>query len=169
MKSITHAAAGSLKWAQINAKQHELRSQDGLLATLEFRSVWGTLSTAKNAEGCFTFKRIGFWQSRASIRPCGSDTELAVFANNTWASGGTLEFPDGRKYKATTNFWMTRLEFTSEADESLVRFHYGGVFRKKADVELTDAARRDSHTHLLVTFGWYLAVMLNNDAVAAAT
>ena len=64
---------------------------------------------------------------------------------------------------------MTRLEFTSEGDQTLVRFHYGGVFRKKADVEITDAAHRDPHTHLLVTVGWYLAIMLSRDAVAAAT
>ena len=97
MKAITEAPAGSLKWAQVNAKQHELRSQDDLVATLEFRSLFGTLGTAKSAEGCFTFKRTGFWQSRASIRRCDSETEVAVFVNNTWVSGGTLEFPDGRK------------------------------------------------------------------------
>jgi hypothetical protein len=169
MKAITHAEAGSLKWAQVNAKQHELRSQDDVVATLEFRSLFGTLGTAKSAEGCFTFKRTGFWQSRAGIRACESDEELALFTNNTWASGGTLEFPDGRKYKATTNFWMTRLEFRSEADQSLVAFHYGGVFRKKADVEITDAARRDPHTHLLVTFGWYLAIMLSREAAVVAS
>ena len=169
MKTITQAVGGSLKWAQVSAKHHELRSADELIASLEFRSLLGTFATAKSGDGCFTFKRTGFWQSRATIRACDSDTEIAVFVNNTWASGGTLEFPDGRKYKATTNFWMTRLEFTSETDESLVQFNYGGVFRKKADLEISEAARRDPHTHLLVTFGWYLAIMLSNDAVAAAT
>jgi hypothetical protein len=169
MKAITHASTGSLTWAQVSAKHHELRSPDDVIATLEFRSVFGTLGTAKSADGCFTFKRIGFWQSHASIRACESDAELAVFRNNTWASGGTLEFADGRKYKATTNFWMTRLEFTSDTDENLVRFHYGGVFRKKADVEISDAARRDPHTHLLVTFGWYLAIMLSRDAAVIAS
>jgi len=169
MKDITQTAAGSLTWAQVSSKLHELRSQDDVIATLEFRNLFGTLGTAKSGDGCFTFKRIGFWQSRAGIRACDSDAEVAVFVNNTWASGGTLEFPDGSRYKATTNFWMTRLEFTSEADQSLVRFHYGGMFRKKADVELSDAARRDAHTHLLVTFGWYLAIMLSRDAAVAAS
>ena len=169
MKTITQAAAGSLKWAQVSGKAHELRSQDDVIATLEFRNVFGTLGTAKNADGCFTFKRIGFWQSRASVRACESDAEIAVFVNNTWASGGTLEFPDGRNYKASTNFWMTRLEFTSEADESLVRFHYGGVFRKNADVEVSETARRDPHADLLVTFGWYLLIMLSRDAAVVAS
>jgi hypothetical protein len=169
MKTIAQAAAGSLKGAQVSTKHHELRSQDEVIATLEFRNVFGTLGTAKSGDGCFTFKRVGFWQSRASIRACESDAELAGFVNNTWASGGTLEFPDGRKYKATTNFWTTRLEFTSEADESLVRFHYGGMFKKKADVEVSETARRDPHAHLLVTFGWYLVIMLRRDAAVAAT
>ena len=106
------------------------------------------------------------WQSRASIRAFDSDAEIALFTNNTWAFGGTLEFPGGKRYKATTNAWMTRLEFTSESEERLVGFHYGGFFRRRADVELSPAALPDPHLHLLVTFGWYLAIMLSNDAAA---
>jgi hypothetical protein len=168
MKKIAQAAAHALKWAQVSSKRHELRSDDELVATLEFRSACGTLGTAEGADGCFTFKRVGFWQSRASVRGCDTDAELALFSNNTWKLGGTLEFPDGARYKATTNFWMTRLEWKSEAEESLVSFHYGGVFRKKADLEIAAAARQDRHLHHLVTFGWYLAVMLSNDAATAA-
>jgi hypothetical protein len=166
MKKIAQAASQMLKWSQVGARRHELHSDDELVATLEFRSMFGTLGTAEGADGCFTFKRVGFWQSRASIRDCESVAEVALFTNNTWASGGTLEFPDGARYKGTTNFWMTRLEWKSEAEKPLVSFHYGGVFRKRADVEIAPAARQDRHLHLLVTFGWYLAVMLSHDAAA---
>ncbi len=168
MKKIAQAAGHALKWSQVSGKRHELLSDDELVATLEFRSVFGTLGTAEGADGCFTFKRVGFWQSRATIRECDSDAEVALFTNNTWASGGTLEFPDGARYKGTTNFWKTRLEWKSESEESLVSFLYGGVFRKKADVEIATAARQDRHLHHLVTFGWYLAVMLSHDDANAA-
>ena len=165
MRRIAQSSHG-LKWAEVSARQHELRAGDELVATLGLQSRFGTLAKAESGDGCFTFKRVGFWQSRASIRACDSEAEVALFTNNTWASGGTLEFPDGRRYKATTNAWMTRLEFTSESEERLVGFHYGGFFRRKADVELSSAALQDPHLHLLVTFGWYLAVMLSNDAAA---
>ena len=61
---------------------------------------------------------------------------------------------------------MKRLEFMSESEERLVGFQYGGFFRRKADVELSPAVLQDPHLHLLVTFGWYLAIMLSNDAAA---
>ena len=165
MRKIAQSSHG-LKWAEVSARQHELRAGDELVATLKLQSGFGTLAKAESGDGCFTFKRVGFWQSRASIRACDSDAEVALFTNNTWQSGGTLEFPGGTRYKATTNAWMTRLEFRSESEEQLVGFHYGGLFRRKADVEVSSAALQDPHLHLLVTFGWYLAIMLSNDAAA---
>jgi hypothetical protein len=166
MKRIALAAGQPLKWTQESSTEHELRSETDLIATLKFRSLFGTLATAESGDGCFTFKRVGFWQSRAAIRACDSETDLAIFTNSTWSSGGTLEFPDGRKYKATTNFWMTRMEFKSESEEPLVGFHYGGFFHRKAVVEITPAGQRDPNLHLLVSFGWYLAIMLSHDAAA---
>jgi hypothetical protein len=166
MKKIAPAATQLLTWSQENSKEHVLRSGPDLVATLKFRSLFGTLATAESGDGCFTFKRTGFWQSRATIRTCDSETDLATFTNHTWKSGGTLEFPDGLKYKATTNFWQTRMAFTTESEEPLVGFHYGGFFKMKADVEVTPPGLRDPLLHLLVTFGWYLAVMLSHDAAA---
>lgn len=84
--------------------------------------------------------------------------------NNTWSSGGTLEFPDGRKAKATTNLWMSKLEFQTEGDEPLVRFDYGGAFRLSAKVVISPAAREREDLPLFVLFGWYLAFMLYEDS-----
>lgn len=148
--------------------EYELRSGPELVATLKFRSMWGTLATAESGDGCWTFKRVGFWQNQATIRACGSDTELAVFKNNTWASGGTLECSADRKFKATTNFWLTNLTFQTEADEPLIHFKYGGVFHRSADVEISPLARSIPDVPLLVLLGWYLAVMLDSDAGAGA-
>ena len=61
------------------------------MATLRFRSIWGSLATAESADGCWTFKRVGFLQTRATIRTCESEDEIAVFKNNSWTGGGTLE------------------------------------------------------------------------------
>jgi hypothetical protein len=69
---------------------YELRSEEELIAQVHFKSLWGTLATAESADGCWTFKRVGFLQSRATIRACGSDAEIATFKNHTWSGGGTL-------------------------------------------------------------------------------
>ena len=169
MRRIADVANG-LGWLQPNAlkSEYELRSGEELVETLKFRGMFGTLATAECADGAWTFKRVGFWQHRATIRAQGSDADLAVFRNNTWASGGELTFQDGRTFRASTNLWMTRFAFTGAGDEPLVRFHYGGVFHRSADVELAPEARTLPELPLLVLFGWYLVIMLDRDAGAVA-
>ena len=81
----------------------------------------------------FVFSMHRFFQQRASIRKCDAETEVALFTNSTWTGGGTLECANGRRFLATTNLWSTRFDFTTEAEEPLVKLHYGGVFRLKAD------------------------------------
>lgn len=170
MQSIVDVAQQPLQWMQpsLLKEAYELRTGEALVATLNFRSSWGTLATAQSADGCWTFKRTGFWQNKASVRVCGMETDLAVFQNNTWSNGGTLTFSDERHFKATTNFWMTNYEFRTEADEPLVRFKYGGVFRLSAQVEILPAASGLAELPLLVLFGWYLAIMLYMDSASAA-
>jgi hypothetical protein len=145
---------------------YELLAGEALLATLRFRSSLGTLATAETAAGCWTFKRVGFWQTRLTVRDCGLDQDVAVFKNNTWSGGGTLEFGDGRIYRATTNFWQTNLDFKNNQDGSLLRFHSRGFFHFSANVDIDRAAARLPELPLLITLGWYLIVMLQQDAAA---
>jgi hypothetical protein len=104
MRRIAEAAREDLHWSQPRARkrEYELQSSGQLVAKLTFRSGWGTFATAESADGCWTFKRVGFWQNKASIRGCGSEADIATFANNTWKGGGTLRFTDGAEFKATT-------------------------------------------------------------------
>ncbi len=148
---------------------YELRRGTDVLATLRFRSVWGTFATAESAEGCWTFKRVGFLQTRVTIRRCGTDEEIAVFRNNTWTGGGTLEFADGRPFLANTNFWMTAFAFSTDGGEPLVHFRrIGGVLHLSAAVEITAAATAIAELPILMMLGWYLAIQLHNDTAASA-
>lgn len=167
---IRDLGTSQLAWSQPSARrqEYELRASGELAATLKFRSLFGSLATAESADGCWTFKRVGFWQQRVSVRHCGSDVDAATFTNNTWQNGGTLEFVNGRQFRATTNFWNTKFEFRTAADEPLVRLHYGGVFRLAADVEIYPAAFSMDELPVVVLIAWYLAVMLHRDAGAAA-
>lgn len=170
MEKIDRETGPTVHWSQPHAirAEYELRSRTALLATLRMKSMFGTLATAESADGCWTFKRIGFWQNKANIRACGSDTDLALFTNNTWDGGGTLAFPQGRTFKASTNFWMTKFAFTTDAGEPLIAFDFGGVFRRSADVHLSELASQIPETPLLVLFGWYLILMLSEDHGAGA-
>lgn len=170
MQKILDVSHQPLKWSQPKALQeaYELHAGDELVATLKFRSAFGTLARAECGDGCWTFKRVGFWQNKATVRTCTGVSDLAVFKNNTWSDGGTLEFNDGRQFKATTNAWKTRFEFQTLTEETLLRFNYEGVFRLSATVEIHPTAQILVELPLLVLFGWYLAVMLYHDSSAVA-
>lgn len=170
MLKISDISQHSIKWIQPKALQeaYELHDDDNLVATFKFRSAFGTLARAESGDGCWTFKRVGFWQNKATARACEEESDLAIFKNNTWNDGGTLEYADGRQFKATTNAWKTRFEFQTIAEEPLPRFKYEGVFRLSATVEVLPLASAMVQLQLLVLFGWYLAVMLYHDSSAAA-
>src|SRR5262249_50098139 len=110
-----------------------------------------------------------FWHTRATIRKCDSEEEAAVFRHNTWAGGGTLEFPDGRKLLVSTNFWHTKLEVKTESGQSLIRLHTDGFLKMSARLEISPEAKEVAELPWLVSFSFYLALMMYMDASAATT
>jgi hypothetical protein len=168
MKPIKEYTGKGLKWVQPSAMkmEYELQAGQELTARLRFRSSFGSFATAESADGCWTFKRVGFFQTHVSIRRCGDETDLAVFRNNTWKGGGTLEFPSGFRYLATTNFWQTHLDFQTENGGSLVSFHSGGFIHLSADVEIAPVGALLGELPLLVLLGWYLVIMMHQDSAA---
>lgn len=173
MKRMIELVGMEMKWEQPSAMKMEYtlypgESGDGI-ATLKFRSSFGSLATAECADGCWTFKRVGFFQTRVTVRSCGSDAEIASFRNNTWTSGGVLELPDGRNYRASTNFWKTKIEFLSTSEEPLVEYRkIGGFFHYSSYMVIHPAAASIAELPWMAILGWYLAILLQQDAAAAA-
>ena len=167
---IAHVADRELTWAQpsFTRQAYELTELGALVGGLVFPRMLGTLAEAASGEGIWTFKRVGFFRQRATVRTAGTEVDLATFQNDTWHSGGTLEFTEGRRFRATTNFWNTRFAWETEEEQTLLRFHHGGAFKLSATVEIEEAARALPELPILVLFGWYLCVMLHRDASAEA-
>jgi hypothetical protein len=184
VKRIGAFVGRELKWVRpsLTALVYELHHGDELVAMLRFRSSWGTLATAESGDGCWTFKRIGFLQTRVTIRTCTADAAIAeaavaeagiskadtaVFRNSSWTGGGTLELPDGREYRANSNFWMTTFGFTTAEGAPLVGFQQiGGLLKLSSTVEIHPGAATIPELPWLVMLGWYLAVLLHRDASA---
>ena len=170
MLKITELIGQELRWTQPHAlkMEYDLRVRDVTAATLRFRSSFGSFATAASGDGTWTFKRIGFWQTRATVRASGAQADLAVFKNKTWSGGGTLELPDGHKYPANTNFWSTQYEFTREPGELLISYkHVAGVLHMSALVEIPGLSKEIIEMPWLVSLGWYLTIMLQMDSLSA--
>ena len=158
-----------LAWTQprMLTSEYELHRGDELLGSLRFRSSWGSLAVAKVDNGCWTFKRQGFFKTSVSIRVCDSENDVAIFRNNTWKGGGTLELPDGRSFQANTNFWHSRYEFAALAGNPLVRYRTHKGLRLSGEMELLPSAKEMPEGPWLAMLGWYLAVMMSRDDSAA--
>jgi hypothetical protein len=164
MKEISKVQ-GLLRWVQpsVLKMNYELHANDELVATLRFRSLSGSFATGETAGGCWTFKRIGFLQTRAAIRACGSEAEIATFKNNTWTGGGTLTLSSGRNFLATTNLWQTHLEIQTETGEVLIRLQTSGVWQTSADVSITPSGLEMPELAWMTLFAWYVIVMMQAD------
>jgi hypothetical protein len=162
------ATAEELSWQQPSAMRrvYELRAGDELAATLSFRSDWGSLATAESADGCWTFKRVGFWQSRVTVRRCVSDEDLATFQHNTWTGGGTLTRADGLAYHLTTNTWQTKLTVLDSQQLPLLHYDSKGWFKLKAALAVEPQAISNPDLPWLAMFGWYVVVMMYFDAAS---
>jgi hypothetical protein len=166
LNSLTTGSYSKLEWRQTKGRNSELKADDRAIGTMAFRSSFGTFATAKIGDQCWTFKRVGFFQQRVEIRSCNSEAALGEFQNNTWANGGTLAMKGGPKFKATSNFWNSKWQVDDEKGRQLLRFEYGGVFKKKAHVKISAEARALDELPLLVALSWYLVVMLSEDSAA---
>jgi hypothetical protein len=172
MKKIAECSGMELIWKQPNAFKMEyvLSAGDQEAATLQFRSSFGTFATAQSADGCWTFRRVGFFQTRVTIRDFTTDIELAEFHNNTWTSGGSLVLPNGRVYKASTNFWQTRFQFYDPHFQFLFQYsNIGGFFHSSAKVIISPAALAISELPWMLILAWYLSILMRWDAAAAAS
>jgi len=172
MEPIKNYIQKELIWTQPSAfkEEYELRSDDAQLGTVAFRSSWGTLAAVEAASGCWTFKRVGFFSTRVTIRRCDSEKELASFRNNTWSGGGTLELANGRVFRATTNFWQTKLELVTEQDDVILHYSdIGGFFRRSANLVIEPVAAMIPDLDWVVLLSWYLVVMMYRDSASAAT
>jgi hypothetical protein len=170
MQSLTALSEQSLKWTQPKASkmEYELRSGDQIAATLRFRSSFGSFATAESADGCWTFKRVGFWQPKVTLRVCETDTDIATYVNNTWSGGGTLTLPDGRTLRVSTNMWTTQYEIKNESDTPLVRYKMSGLIHLSSEVEIQPAAMGLPELPWLVPLGWYLAILAYMDSAAVS-
>lgn len=178
MKVLLSVIGKDLYWIQPKGlgRHFELRAEDEIVATLGFETLCGSLARAQSADESWTFKRIGFFNPRVTVRKAGEEANLAVYTPRWTGREGTLEFSNGRVYRwVQANFWATRYQISDEAGNPLISFRSGAgksklsdLFKTQARVEIDLRGRALPELPLLVLLGWYLIVLQQEDAAAAA-
>jgi hypothetical protein len=171
VRRVTEVINNRLHWVQprLTERRYELQRGDESVATLFFRSAFGSFATVRTADGAWTFKRIGFWQTRATVRAEDGLTELAVFEPKTWSGGGTLRLATGESILVTTNLWQSKIEFLTAEHRVLFRYLTEGFLRQNAQLEVLPDGKTRPDLPWLLPFGWYLVVMMHQDSSAVVS
>jgi hypothetical protein len=171
MKTMREVLDRTLLWTQTSAFQRvfELHAGDDVAGTLCWQKAFGSLALAESSDGVWTFKRSGFLRPKVTVRLPGSETEVAEFKPG-WGGEGILRFADGHCYQwQHTSFWRSQWAFANDANEPLVRFKPDfAFFKHAAEVTIEPRAVSNPDLSLLTLLGWYLMVLMAEEAAGAA-
>lgn len=176
MEAITASTGMMLQWVQpkMSERRFELRAREMVFASLEFQSMFGSLANAAAESGNWTFKRVGFFNPRVTVRNLGEEKELVVYRPDWTGIEGRIDFTGGAVYGwKPANFWATHYSLLDAKGEALVLFKQGiedaslkDVFKVQARVEIQPAALLMPDMTLLVVLGWYLMILQADDSAA---
>ena len=149
----------------------ELRAGDDVVATLAWEKAFGTLALAQTAEQAWTFKRMGFFNTRVTIRASGSEADLGIFKPG-WGYSGTLEV-GGRAYAwKSMGFLGGKWGFFGPDGTEYVSFQYtgglGSLLKVEGAVEVLPGAPVGPDLPLLLALGWYLMTMMYVESTTVA-
>ena len=170
MKTIAEFTGHDFRWVQPNLlkREYELKVQDGVAARLKFSHTIGSSATGESQDGRWSFNRAGFWRRNVVVRELASGAELAIFNKNIWKGGGTVVLTAGRKFLTTPNFWQSHYDIWSEDGQPLIHYRIGGIWRPSAATLIEPGAASLPELPWMTLLGWYLVLLMRQDAAAAA-
>ncbi len=178
MRSFEELKMAKLEWLQPKAtvRAFELRTSGEALATLSFKSSFGSLAACATEAGTWTFKRVGFFSPTVTVRADGSSENVATYLPKLLVEG-TLVFRDGRTFRwKPTSFWLRSWAFVDMSDQPVVTLTSGVEHQKLTDffktqmtVEIAEGAGNHEETPILVGLALYLLLLRQRDSAAVAS
>ncbi len=169
MRTIAEVGGRWLRWVQPNllASVYELRAGDEALATLRWERALGLLAVAQSAEGAWTFRRRRLPYLRVSAFRGDSGHETATF--QAAPDGGTLDtFYDRRFRWKPASYWRAEWAWTDTTGAPLIRFKYQfSMLTTRGRIKIEPRATQLPELSLLVLLGWYLMIVMSEDAMAS--
>jgi hypothetical protein len=169
--SFNEAVDRELEWHQPETLRrfYQLTFDGREFATLRFEKLCGSLASGECGQRQWTFKRTGFLSPRVSVREAGSETDVALFTPS-WTGSGWVAFASGRRYQlGQRNFWGTEWVFKTEDGSDTVSLSGPhGLFKAGGTARVAQSATALPETPVLLLLIWYLRVLMNEDAGAAA-
>jgi hypothetical protein len=145
---------------------YELRCENLYLGSLDFQSPFTTIAFAETADGKWSFKRVGFWNQKVTIREEGKHENIATWSNSE------ICFNNGKIYIwKSSNFWSNQWAFISSNDEVVMTIEQGvaekkfsDIFKTQATIEIYPSKEMQGNITVLLPFAFYLLILQQRDA-----
>lgn len=169
LKSIRALAGRTALWRQPSQlrQDYELVADGDPVASLRWKKAGGTTALARSPDGAWSFKTAGYLNPRVTIRLSNSDYDFATFRPRSTGEGTLIALADQRFEWRCVNTWQQIWAFHDHNGDRLLQIRPEGVHpRVSALVEFDSAAASYSETGYLAVLGWYLLVLMADDAAA---
>lgn len=171
MQSLRTTQGHTLIWQQQHAHQRNylLCAGPQTYASLRWLQAFGSLAQADTSDGQWTFKRVGFWRARITVRQLDAADDLLVF-EPTLTGSGTIRLPKGRQLRwSSASSAPTEWAWHTLSGQPLLHISAldGGTQRGCVRIEPEAATLPD--LALLASFGWYLTILLLDEASPAGS
>lgn len=169
VRSIRDLAGRTVVWRQPSQlrPEYEMVLGEEVVATLRWRKNVGTNAVARSPDGTWSLKAAGFINPRVTIRLPNSDYDFAVFRARNMGEGVLEAMGDQRFIWRCVNFWQNTWAFFDTEGDRLVTIKPDAA-AVKLGAQLSIEAKAAGHQEIgyLVVLGWYLLVLMAEDAVA---
>jgi hypothetical protein len=134
-----------LTWTRAGAPQrtYELRAGAEVVATVRCAQWWGAPAVVEAGDSCWTFRRVGFWHPRVTVRVVGSETDLATF-HARGMGRGMLDLSPTRRFQRVATIFSpsSSIQWTWQQSDGtpLVLIRPYGLMKIRGKVEITPAA-----------------------------
>lgn len=168
-KSIRDLAGRNVLWRQPSQlrQEYELVVGEEIVATLRWRKNVGSAAVARSPDGTWSFKAAGFLNPRVTIRLPNSDYDFAVFRPGNTGTGVLEAMAEQRFHWRCVNFWQNTWAFFDNEGDRLVTIRPDTAAAKIGGI-VTVELKASAHQEIgyLVVLGWYLLVLMAEDAAA---
>ena len=168
-RSIRDLAGNTVIWRQPSQlrQEYEMVFGEEVVATLRWRKNVGTNAVARSPDGTWSFKAAGFLNPRVTIRLPNSDYDFAVFRPRNTGEGILEAMAEQRYTWRCVNFWQNAWAFFDTEGDRLLTIKPDAA-NPKLGAQLAVELKASAHQEIgyLVVLGWYLMVLMAEDAVA---
>jgi hypothetical protein len=161
MRTIESVIGRELQWVQPSflKMEFELKNSNIVVAKLEFKHLISEEARAESADGCWKFKRKGFWKTTISVSACDDDIPIVSFEGKRWGKIFPIQLPGGEHVKIVTDFWGWTFSLQTETGELIAEVKRKGLFSGTYKVDLRKRGSSYKELPWLLMLLWYLMIL----------